>query len=289
MMKSRFDANQQYQRDAIDAVVGLFESQTLSAGDYEVSLNPLLESRGQALIQNELGYGNRLVIDDVTINKNLKTIQKKNDIYSNDDIATREKNFTIEMETGTGKTYVYLRTIFELNEKYGFRKFIIVVPSIAIREGVLKSIEITLEHFRDLYNNVPFTYFVYDSKRVSQLRSYAAGNDLQIMIINIDAFNKKENNIIHDTRDQMGGRKPIEFIQTTNPVVILDEPQNMESDKAKEAIASLNPLCTLRYSATHRDLYNPVYHLGPVQAFQMNLVKKISVASVLAENDPTQS
>jgi len=289
MMKFRFDANQQYQRDAIDAVVGLFESQTLSAGDYEVSLNPLLESRGQALIQNELGYGNRLVIDDATVNKNLKTIQKKNDIYSNDDITTREKNFTIEMETGTGKTYVYLRTVFELNKKYGFRKFIIVVPSIAIREGVLKSIEITLEHFRDLYNNVPFTYFVYDSKRVSQLRSYAAGNDLQIMIINIDAFNKKENNIIHDTRDQMGGRKPIEFIQTTNPVVILDEPQNMESDKAKEAIASLNPLCTLRYSATHRDLYNPVYHLGPVQAFQMNLVKKISVASVLAENDPTQS
>jgi type III restriction enzyme len=289
MMKFRFDANQQYQRDAINAVVGLFESQTLSAGDYEVSLNPLLESSGQALIQNELGYGNRLVIDDATLNKNLKTIQKKNDIYSNDDITTKGKNFTVEMETGTGKTYVYLRTLFELNKKYGFRKFIIVVPSIAIREGVLKSIEITLEHFRDLYNNVPFTYFVYDSKRVSQLRSYAAGNDMQIMIINIDAFNKKENNIIHDTRDQMGGRKPIEFIQTTNPVVILDEPQNMESDKAKEAIASLNPLCTLRYSATHRDLYNPVYNLGPVQAFQMNLVKKISIASVLAENDPTQS
>ncbi len=116
------------------------------------------------------------------------------------------------METGTGKTYVYIRTIFELNEKYGFRKFIIVVPSIAIREGVLKSIEITLEHFRDLYNNVPFTYFVYDSKRVSQLRSYAAGNDLQIMIINIDAFNKKENNIIHDTRDQMAATRRLNRI-----------------------------------------------------------------------------
>jgi type III restriction enzyme len=289
MMKFRFDANQQYQREAIDAVVGLFESQTLNAGDYEVSLNPLIETPGQALIQNELGYGNRLVIDDSTLNKNLKTIQKKNNIYSNDDISTKAKNFTVEMETGTGKTYVYLRTIFELNKNYGFKKFIIVVPSIAIREGVLKSIEITLEHFKNLYNNVPFTYFVYDSKRVSQLRSYAAGNDMQIMIINIDAFNKKDNNIIHDTRDQMGGRKPIEFIQTTNPVVILDEPQNMESKKAKEAIASLNPLCTLRYSATHRDLYNPIYNLGPVQAFQMNLVKKISVASVLAESDPTQS
>lgn len=289
MMKFRFDPHQHYQRDAIDAITGLFESQTLSAGDYEVSLNPLLESSGQALIQNELGYGNRLVIDNTTLSKNLKAIQKKNEIFSVDDIASKGKNFTVEMETGTGKTYVYLRTIFELNNQYGFRKFIIVVPSIAIREGVLKSIEMTLEHFRDLYNNVPFTYFVYDSKRVSQLRSFAAGNDLQIMIINIDAFNKKENNIIHDTRDQMGGRRPIEFIQTTNPVVILDEPQNMESKKSKEAIASLNPLCTLRYSATHRDLYNPVYNLGPIQAFRMNLVKKISVASVLAENDPTQS
>lgn len=289
MMKFRFDANQQYQRDAINAVVGLFESQTLNTGDYEVSLNPLLESSGQALIQNELGYGNRLVIDDATLEKNLKAIQKKNGIFSSESIFTKERNFTVEMETGTGKTYVYLRSIFELNKKYGFKKFIIVVPSIAIREGVLKSIEMTLDHFRDLYNNIPFTYFVYDSKHVSQLRSYAAGNDLQIMIINIDAFNKKENNIIHDTRDQMGGRKPIEFIQTTNPVVILDEPQNMESEKARDAIASLSPLCTLRYSATHRDLYNPVYTLGPVRAFQMNLVKKISVASVVAENDPTQS
>lgn len=289
MMKFRFDPNQQYQRDAIDSVIGLFRSQTLSAGDYEVSLNPLLESSGQALIQNELGYGNQLVIDEATLNKNLKAIQKKNDIYTEESISTKGRNFTVEMETGTGKTYVYLRTIFELNKNYGFKKFIIVVPSIAIREGVLKSIEITLDHFKDLYNNVSFTSFVYDSKRVSQLRSFATGNDLQIMIINIDAFNKKENNIIHDTRDQMGGRKPIEFIQTTNPVVILDEPQNMESEKAKEAIATLNPLCTLRYSATHRDLYNPVYNLGPIQAFQMNLVKKITVASVLADNDPSQS
>ena len=229
MMKLRFDPNQQYQRDAIDSVIGLFRSQTLSAGDYEVSLNPLLESSGQALIQNELGYGNQLVIDEATLNKNLKAIQKKNDIYTEESISTKGRNFTVEMETGTGKTYVYLRTIFELNKNYGFKKFIIVVPSIAIREGVLKSIEITLDHFKDLYNNVSFTSFVYDSKRVSQLRSFATGNDLQIMIINIDAFNKKENNIIHDTRDQMGGRKPIEFIQTTNPVVILDEPQNMES------------------------------------------------------------
>jgi len=193
------------------------------------------------------------------------------------------------METGTGKTYVYLRTIFELNKKFGFKKFIVVVPSVAIREGVLKSIEITEEHFKELYNNTPFRKFVYDSKRVSQLRGYATGNDLQIMIINIDSFNKKDINIIHDRRDQMGGYKPIEFIQATNPIVIMDEPQNMESPTAKEAIASLNPLCTLRYSATHRDKYNLVYQLDPVKAFQKKLVKKISIASIVSENDPTQS
>ena len=239
MMKFRFDANQQYQRDAIDAVVGLFESQTLNAGDYEVSLNPLLESSGQALIQNELGYGNRLVIDDATLGKNLKQSRRRTDIFSSESIATKDKNFTVEMETGTGKTYVYLRTIFELNKKYGFRKFIIVVPSIAIREGVLKSIEMTLEHFRTCTTMSPSPILSMTQNGSASSGSYAAGNDMQIMIINIDAFNKKENNIIHDTRDQMGGRKPIEFIQTTNPVVILDEPQNMESEKAKEAIASL--------------------------------------------------
>jgi type III restriction enzyme len=289
MMKLKFDANQKFQRDAIDAVVGLFNNQTLNSGDYEVSLSFLLGPAGQTPIQTEVGYGNQLVIDNTILNKNLKEIQKRNNIISTDNLKTKKRNFTVEMETGTGKTYVYLRTIFELNKQYGFKKFIIVVPSIAIREGVLKAIEMTLDHFRDLYNNVPFTYFVYDSKRVNQLRNYSSGNDMQIMIINIDAFNKKENNIIHDTRDQMGGRKPIEYIQVTNPIVILDEPQNMESQIAKDAIDSLNPLCTLRYSATHRDLYNPVYSLGPVRAFQMNLVKKICVASVLAENDPTQA
>ena len=163
------------------------------------------------------------------------------------------------------------------------------MPSVAIREGVLKSIEMMKEHFRDLYNNIPFNHFVYDSKKVNELRGYATANEMQLMIINIDAFNKKANNIIHDERDKMGGRKPVEFIQKTNPIVIMDEPQNMESDKAKEAIKSLNPLCTLRYSATHRDKYNLVYQLDPVKAFQMRLVKKISVASVIADSDPNSA
>lgn len=289
MMKLKFDAKQQFQLDAVNSVVDLFTNQTLNSGDYEVSLSYLLGPSGQTPIYTEVGYGNQLVIDDAILQKNLRIIQKRNNILSLESLDTKQRNFTIEMETGTGKTYVYLRTIFELNKKYGFKKIIIVVPSIAIREGVLKSIEMTRDHFLDLYNNVPFTSFVYDSKKVNELRNFSTGNDLQIMIINIDAFNKKENNIIHDSRDQMGGRRPIEYIQVTHPIVIIDEPQNMESQTAKDAIESLNPLCTLRYSATHRDPYNPVYCLGPVRAFQMNLVKKICVASVLADNDPTQS
>jgi len=286
-MRFKFDPNQQFQLDAIDATVGVFEGQPLNQGDFEIRLQYGYELRD--LVQQELGFGNNLAASDDVLNENLKQIQKRNNIHQEDSIETKGKNFAVEMETGTGKTYVYLRTAFELNRKYGFKKFIVVVPSVAIREGVLKSIEIMKEHFRELYNNIPFSHFVYDSKRVSQLRGYATGNDMQIMIINIDSFNKKDINIIHDRRDQMGGRKPIEFIQATNPIVIMDEPQNMESETAKQAIASLNPLCTLRYSATHRDKYNLVYQLDPVKAFQKRLVKKISVASVVSESDPTQA
>jgi type III restriction enzyme len=288
-LKFKFDPNQQFQLDAINAVVDIFEGQPLNQGDFEIRFREQMNIFGQSMVQMDLGFGNNLIQNDDALNANLKTIQKQNNIHQQDSIKTKGRNFVVEMETGTGKTYVYLRTIFELNKKFGFKKFIVVVPSVAIREGVLKSIDIMKEHFLELYNNASFTHFVYNSKRVNQLRNFATGNDLQIMIINIDSFNKKENNIIHDERDQMGGRKPIEFIQTTNPIVIMDEPQNMETERAKEAIASLNPICTLRYSATHRDKYNLVYLLDPVKAFQKKLVKKISVASVLAESDPTQS
>jgi len=286
-MKLVFDPNQQFQLDAISSVVDVFEGQPLNQGDFEIKIEHGYELRG--LFQQDLGFGNQLAVSNDILNANLKLIQKQQNIHQNESIDTKGLNLAVEMETGTGKTYVYLRTAFELNRKYGFKKFIVVVPSVAIREGVLKSIDIMKEHFRDLYNNVPFSHFVYDSKRVSQLRGYATGNDMQIMIINIDSFNKKDINIIHDRRDQMGGRKPIEFIQTTNPIVIMDEPQNMESENAKRAIRSLNPLCTLRYSATHRDRYNLVYQLDPVQAFQKKLVKKISVASIVSESDPTQA
>ena len=176
------------------------------------------------------------------------------------------------METGTGKTYVYLRTIFELSRRYGFQKFIIVVPSVAIREGVLKNIEITAEHFRALYNNLPFEHFVYDAKTVNRLRQFATSNTLQILVINIDAFRKnftgteaeQKSNVIYKESDKLSGRQPIEFVQAARPIVIIDEPQSVDStEKAQEAIKALNPLCTLRYSATHRNPYNLVYRLDP--------------------------
>ena len=158
------------------------------------------------------------------------------------------------METGTGKTYVYLRTIFELSRRYGFQKFIIVVPSVAIREGVLKNIEITAEHFRALYNNLPFEHFVYDAKKVNRLRQFATSNTLQILVINIDAFRKnftgtedeQKSNVIYKESDKLSGRQPIEFVQAARPIVIIDEPQSVDStEKAQEAIKALNPLCTL--------------------------------------------
>jgi type III restriction enzyme len=187
---------------------------------------------------------------------------------------------------------VYLRTIFELSRRYGFQKFIIVVPSVAIREGVLKNIEITSEHFRALYNNLPFEHFVYDARKVNRLRQFAVNNTLQILVINIDAFRKnftgteeeQKSNVIYKESDKLSGRQPIEFVQAARPIVIIDEPQSVDStDKAQEAIKALNPLCTLRYSATHRNPYNLVYRLDPVRAFELKLVKQIVVASAMAD------
>jgi len=288
-MKFKFDANQQYQLDAISSITDLFKGQLQDTSSCEINMPSRMELLGHSLIQNQLGLGNRLTVADESIDQNLQKIQKLNNIHQHTSVKKEGLNFAVEMETGTGKTYVYLRTIFELNKIYGFKKFIIVVPSVAIREGVLKSIDMTREHFQGLYNNLPFDYFIYDSKRVAQLRGFARNNELQIMIINIQAFDKKDIAIIHQNRDQMDGYRPIEFIQATNPIVIMDEPQNMETPTAREAIASLNPLCTLRYSATHREKYNLVYQLDPVKAFQMKLVKKITVNAIIADNDPTQS
>lgn len=277
-MKIKFDSHQDYQLDAVGSVVDAFDGQPVAQGQYEIQLSATASD-----MFSELGIGNLLRVSDEKLLQNVRAVQARNGIRPSEQLEGR--HFSIEMETGTGKTYVYLRTIFELRQRYGFTKFIIVVPSVAIREGVLKNIELTTEHFADIYGNVPLDAWGYDSKQVSRLRQFATSNQLQVLIINIDAFNKPDNNVIHRENDRLSGRKPIEFIQATNPIVLMDEPQNMESDQAKAAIASLGPLCTLRYSATHRNLYNLLYRLDPVRAYDLKLVKRIEVDSVLDEED----
>ncbi|HOF42856.1 MAG TPA: DEAD/DEAH box helicase family protein, partial [Candidatus Moranbacteria bacterium] len=172
-MKFKFDANQGYQLDAIQAAADLFKGQQESRSSYEISFRSETVLFGQSTVQTDLGLGNALSIGDLALQENLSLVQKRNGILDRTELQKQGKNFAIEMETGSGKTYVYLRTLFELNKVYGYKKFIIVVPSIAIREGVLKSIAITREHFSELYNNVPVDSFVYDSKRAANLRSFA--------------------------------------------------------------------------------------------------------------------
>lgn len=286
-MKIKFDSNQDYQLDAIQSFVDLFDGQPLNKSDFSIELNKEVVEGQTSLFQSELGIGNNLVIDEETVLKNLHTIQERNEIdeTSEEQFVKNGLNFSAEMETGTGKTYVYLRTIFELSQKYGFKKFIIVVPSVAIREGALKNIEITTDHFKALYNNLEFEYFVYDSKKTNRIRQFASSNQLQIMVINIDAFNK-ETNIFNTERNQLNGYSPKEFISSVNPIVIIDEPQSVDNtDKAKEAIKSLNPLCIFRFSATHNNPYNLIYKLDPIKAFEKRLVKQIVVASVVGDND----
>ena len=276
-MKIKFEENLDYQLEAISSIIDIFAGQEINKTIFTVEKqNPQLRLGS---IENELGIGNGLLLFPEEILENLNKIQTKNGVPKTKNLKENDYNFSVEMETGTGKTYVYLRTIMELNKKYNFTKFIIVVPSIAIKEGVYKTLEITKEHFKSLYDNVTYDYFIYDSKKIDMIRNFAVNDTIQIMIITIDAFNK-DTNIIRQERDQANGYKPIDYIKQCNPIVIVDEPQNMETDKAKEAINELNPLCTLRYSATHKDKYNPVFKLDSVVAYERQLVKQIEVATV---------
>ncbi len=272
-MKLSFESNLSYQQEAIQSVVGLFEGQNIEDSGYSYNLAGSLNMVD--------GIANKLVLSDEQLLRNLQGVQEQNELPKSE--ALDGMHFSVEMETGTGKTYVYLRTIYELNRKYGFKKYVIVVPSIAIREGVLKNLQITHEHFQTLYDNTPVHYYVYDSSHISKLRGFATGENIEILVINIDAFAKDEN-IINKPNDRLNGQEPIRFIQSVNPIVIVDEPQNMESEKRIAAIQNLNPLCTLRYSATHRNRYNLVYSLNPVKAYDLGLVKQIEVDSVMEEN-----
>ncbi|MDQ1353356.1 MAG: type restriction enzyme [Acidobacteriota bacterium] len=296
-MKLQFDSSQEYQLNAVKAIVDLFDGQPIDKGDFTI----IGHYKGlYSQEQTELGFGNRLILNHDTLLANLHKIQDRNELdrISPDEFKQNELNFTVEMETGTGKTYCFLRTIFELSGKYGFKKYIIVVPSVAIREGANKNIEITKDHFKALYNNIEFEHFVYDSKKANRLRQFAASNHIQIMIINIDAFRKdfsesqgdKKSNVIFKENDRLSGRKPIDFVQATNPIVIIDEPQSVDNTpKAREAIKALNPLCIFRYSATHRNLYNQVYKLDPIRAYGLKLVKQIIVSSVTSDGSHNEA
>lgn len=296
-MKLKFDQNLPHQKAAWEAVVALFAGQESCFTPFTMpqvqQLNPYIQNKLD-LHEQQLGTANRLILTDDELLHNLKQVQLKHGLKPSSGLDRSDLHYTVEMETGTGKTYVYLRSIYELNQAYGMTKFIIVVPSLAIKEGVKKSIEITREHLGDIYKETEVTAFVYDSSNLEQVSSFADSSHIQIMVINIDAFRRSftdpskeiKANIIHRQNDRLEGLKPIELIAQTQPVVIIDEPQTVDTTpKSAEAIRSLNPLFTLRFSATHRDRHLPIYRLDAVDAYNQKLVKEIAVLEVLAQDD----
>lgn len=257
-----------YQKQAIDSIVDLFQGEiTHHQDDFSLS-----DKDNMRVIANELSLSK----DDIF--NNLKNIQTQNQLSLSDKLDNLY--FSVEMETGTGKTFVYLNTIFELYQRYGWRKFIIVVPSVAIREGVLQTLNSTKAHFKDEFNSPIYHYGEYSGQKTNALKHFATSTNIEILVMNIQSF-EKESNIINQQREN---GVLMELIQATNPIIIIDEPQNISSDKRKNAIENLNPLFTVGYSATHKEIINKVYSLNPVQAFEKKLVKQIVVNSVISQD-----
>jgi len=283
-MKLHFEPDLDYQLQAIEAVCDLFRGQEICRTEFTVTRDPADPQMRMAFAENDLGIGNRLSLLDEELLKNLNDIQLKNGLPPSSTLASGD--FTVEMETGTGKTYVYTRTIFELNKRYGFTKFVIVVPSVAIKEGVFKSLQITEDHFRALYAGVPFEYFIYDSAKLGQVRNFATSPNTQIMVVTVGAINKKDVNNLYKESEKTGGEKPIDLVRATRPIIIVDEPQSVDGGlqgSGKRALDAMNPLCTLRYSATHMDKHHMVYRLDAVDAYERRLVKQIEVASATVQ------
>ena len=303
-MKLHFEPNLDYQLQAVEAVCDLFRGQEICRTEFTVTQHAVGGQQSLAFAENDLGVGNRLALLDDELAKNLGDIQLRHGLPPSGALVSGD--FTVEMETGTGKTYVYLRTIFELNKRYGFSKFVIVVPSVAIKEGVYKSLQITEEHFKGLYAGVPFDYFVYDSAKLGQVRNFATSPQIQVMVVTAGAINKfgdeaeataeesdesrrrdKSKNVMYRASEKTGGEKPIDLIRATRPLLIIDEPQSVDGGlegRGKRALDRMNPLCTLRYSATHANKHHMVYRLDAVDAYEQKLVKQIEVAAATVED-----
>ena len=311
-MKLHFESDLPYQTAAIEAVADLFHGQEVCRTEFTVTVRAARTysdaSAAQGALEGMLateqgGIGNRLTLLDNEIEDNLRAVQLRNGLPPTTKLSP---DFTVEMETGTGKTYVYLKTAFELNRRYGFTKFVIVVPSVAIKEGVNKTLQITREHFETLYPGAKgYEFFQYDSGKLGQVRNFATSPNLQIMVITVGAINKfgdeqeaaaeeadealrreKSKNVMYRASEKTGGEKPIDLVRATRPIVIVDEPQSVDGGmdgKGKKAMSRLHPLCTLRYSATHVDKHNMLYRLDAVDAYEQKLVKQIEVASATVE------
>lgn len=280
MVKLKFDSSQPFQLEAIQASTGLFTGQPAELSELTTAFREQRRSENELDLTLEMGaIGNQLVLDDDAILENLKSIQDENGLEVSDHLVDGLQ-FDVEMETGTGKTYVYLRTILELSKQYHFTKFIILVPSVAIREGVAESIRLMTPHFCKELGYDPFDTTIYSGKTAEDVQSFATSVSTQIMIMTIDSIrgNRNRNLIIGKARNDLGGFKPIDYLNATAPIVIMDEPQNMESELSKSALADLNPTAIFRYSATHRKRRNLIYQLDPIRAHSLHLVKQIVVA-----------
>jgi type III restriction enzyme len=284
-MKLHFEPNLDFQHQAIEAVCDLFRGQEVCRTEFTVTRDIADAQMRMGFALNDIGLGNRLSLLDDELLKNLNAVQLRNGLRPSRELDSGD--FTVEMETGTGKTYVYLRTIFELNKRFGFAKFVIVVPSVAIKEGVYKSLQMTEEHFKGLYAGTPFDYFLYDSSRLGQVRNFATSPNIQVMVVTVGAINKKDVNNLYKDSEKTGGEKPIDLIKATRPIIIVDEPQTVDGGlegRGKEALGLMNPLCTLRYSATHVEKHHMVFRLDAVDAYERKLVKQIEVASATVED-----
>ena len=301
-MKLKFKI-QQYQTDAVESTVSVFNGQpNLGLLEYKVDKGKVyVEVNGKRVVQKGMfddqdstGYRNgTIVLTEQDLLDNIHHIQTDNNIHLSGEVVKKlgACQLDIEMETGTGKTYVYIKTMFELNKRYGWTKFIVVVPSIAIREGVKKSFDITQDHFMEIYGKKA-RYFIYNSDNLNQIDTFSQSADINVMIINTQAFNtslkegakNKAARIIYDKRDEFGSRRPIDVIAASNPIIILDEPQKMGGAATQTALARFNPLFTLNYSATHKETHNPIYVLDALDAYNQKLVKKIEVVGFELKN-----